>query len=90
MLESGVRSCIMPGLPRYLEQELNVGTVHTTVPTFNSCIKCVGMPGIIYDCTPDCHPVSWAWMRPHVPDLTTARSFDSQATCAIGVLGLFC
>ena len=25
--ESGVRSCIMPGLPRHLVQELNAGTV---------------------------------------------------------------
>ena len=34
-----------------------------TVPTFNSCIKCVGSPGIIYDYMPDFHPISWAWMH---------------------------
>ena len=32
-----------------------------TVPTFNSCPKCVGSPGI-NDCMPDCLPVSLAWM----------------------------
>ena len=26
----------------------------TTVPTFNSCTKCVGSPGRIHDRTPDC------------------------------------
>ena len=30
-----------------------------TVPTFNFCTKC---PGIIHDCAPNCHSVSWAWM----------------------------
>ena len=29
-----------------------------TVLTFNSCTKCVGMPGIKHDRTPGCHPVS--------------------------------
>ena len=28
-----------------------------TAPTFNSCTKCMGNPGIIQDRTPDCHPV---------------------------------
>ena len=39
----------------------------TTVPTFNSCTKCVGWPGIIHDRTPDFHQVSWVWMQgwPH-------------------------
>ena len=31
-----------------------------TVPTFNSCSKCLGNPGIIHDRTPDCHRVSWS------------------------------
>ena len=31
-----------------------------TVPTFNSCTKCVGSPGKIDDRTPDCNTVSWA------------------------------
>ena len=41
--------------------------ISLTVPTFNSCTKCVGSPGIIHDRTPDYHPVSWAWMNgwPH-------------------------
>ena len=34
--------------------------------TFDSCTKCVGCPGIIHDRTPDCHPVSWAWMTSQV------------------------
>ena len=29
-LQSGVRLCIMPGLPKHLVQELNVGTVAAT------------------------------------------------------------
>ena len=33
-----------------------------TVPTFNSCTKCVSSPGRIDDRTPDCHLISWAWM----------------------------
>ena len=34
----------------------------TTVLTLNSCTKGVGSLGIIHDRTPDCHPVSRAWM----------------------------
>ena len=33
-----------------------------TMQTFNSCTKCVGSPGIIHDRTPDCHPISWAYI----------------------------
>ena len=38
-----------------------------TVPTFNSCTKFAGSPGIIHDHMPDCHPLSWVWMHawPH-------------------------
>ena len=36
----------------------------------------------------DCDPVSWAWMRPYVPDLTTERSFHWQATLVIDVLDM--
>ena len=38
-----------------------------TVPTFNSCTKCLVRPGIIHDRTPNFHPVPWTWMhvRPH-------------------------
>ena len=38
-----------------------------TVPTFNSCTKCLVSLGIIHDRTPDYLPVSWTWMhvRPH-------------------------
>ena len=32
------------------------------VPTFNSCTKCVGSPGILHDRTPDWHPSSWTWI----------------------------
>ena len=34
-----------------------------TVPTFNSCTKCVGSRGLIHDRTPNCQPGSWAWMN---------------------------
>ena len=57
-----------------------------TVSAFNFCTKCLGIPGIMHDCTPNCHPVFWAWMRPHVPDFA---SFDSNATWVIDVFGLF-
>ena len=36
---------------------------YDTVPTFNSCTKCVGSPGIVHDCTTDCLPNFWAWMQ---------------------------
>ena len=34
-----------------------------TVPTSNSCTKCVSSPVRIHDRTPDCHLISWAWMH---------------------------
>ena len=33
-----------------------------TLPTFNSCTKCMGSLGIINDRMLDCYPVSLAWM----------------------------
>ena len=36
---------------------------HYTVPTFDSCTKCMGSPSIIHDHTPNRHPVPYAWMR---------------------------
>ena len=49
------------------ESSLSIGRVDTqcafqvlygaTVPTFNSCTKCVGSPGRIHDRTPDCPPI---------------------------------
>ena len=33
-----------------------------TVPAFNFCTKCMGIPDITHDRTPDCHPVSRAWI----------------------------
>ena len=39
---------------------------------------------IIHDRKPDCRPISQVWMH-----LTTERSFESQATLVIYVLGLF-
>ena len=51
-----------------------------TVPTFNSCTKCVGSPGIIHDRMPQLSPGS-----PCMDDLTTERSIDSQATRVIDV-----
>ena len=48
------------------------------MPTFKFSTKCLGSPGIRHDHTPDC-----------IDDLTTERSFSSQATWVIDVLGLF-
>ena len=39
-----------------------------TVPTCNYCTKYVGSQGILHDRTPDCHPVSWTWMRALPPN----------------------
>ena len=33
-----------------------------TLPTYNSCTRCVGSFSTIHDRSPDCHPVSSAWM----------------------------
>ena len=49
--ESGARSCIMPGLPRHLLQEMNVGTVFQCCHRYNesqvrSRVLCLGCPGI--------------------------------------------
>ena len=55
-----------------------------TMPAFNSCTKCVGILGIKHDRTSNCHLVSWA----HVPDLTTYRTFDCQATWIIDMFGI--
>ena len=46
-----------------------ISTVVNTLPTFNSCSKCMCSPGIIHDHTPDCLQVSWSCMhgRPHNP-----------------------
>ena len=65
---------------------LSAGLAYTE-PTFNSCTKYVGSPGIIHNRMPDCHPFSLAWM--HIYDLTIECSFDSQAIGAIDVLALF-
>ena len=69
-----------------------VGTVdikcsHITVPTFNSCTKCMSSRGISHDRMPDCHHISWVYGC--MDDLTTESSLDSQATGVIDVLGSF-
>ena len=56
------------------------------MPTFNSCTKYVGSPDMVHDRTPDCHPV---FGHGCIDDLTTERSFDSQATWVIDELFLF-
>ena len=55
-----------------------------TVPTFNSCTKCVGSPGMIHDRTPDCYHE----LPKHgcMDDLTIERSFVMEATWVIDVL----
>ena len=57
--------------------------IQCTVPTFNSCTKCSGSPGILHDRTPDCHTFSRYGC---IDDIITERSFDSQTTWTI-VLG---
>ena len=57
----------------------------TTVPTVDSCTKSVDIPDIKHDRTRDCHPISWSCMD----DLTTKRSFDTQATWETAMIGLF-
>ena len=59
------------------------------MPAFNSRTNCMGSPGKIYDCPPNCHPVLWVRIRPQYPDLITERSFDSKVTWVTDVLGLF-
>ena len=60
-----------------------------TVPACNYRTKCVDSPGIIHDRMHDCHTVFWAWMRPHIPDLTIERSFYSQAMPVNYLLGVY-
>ena len=36
--------------------------VQSTTPTFNSCTKCVGIPGIMNDRMSDCYSFALAWM----------------------------
>ena len=56
------------------------------VPTFNSCTKCVGIPGI----KKPINPVPTQFPGYGCMDSFTAgRGFDSQATWAIDVFGLF-
>ena len=50
---------------------LKMAAYEATVPAFNSSTKCVGSSGILHDRTPDCNPISKAWIQAHVPDLTT-------------------
>ena len=47
------------------------------MPTFNSCTKC---PGIIHERTPDCHPVSWAWMTSQL-NLALIRKLLGSLMC---------
>ena len=58
-----------------------------TVPTFNSCTKCGASPGIIHDRTPDA-TYSILLGTDASDDLTTERSFDSQATWVIDGPGI--
>ena len=51
--------------------------------TFNCCTKCLRSPGIIHDRWADCQASSLG-----LDDLTTERSFESQATWVIDVFGL--
>ena len=55
----------------------------STVPAFNSCTK---YQGIIHDRTPACHQCHGHGCT---DSLTTERDFDSQASLAIDVFGLY-
>ena len=65
----------------YLWFMINISTV--TVPTFNSCTKCLGT---IHDCKPACHQFHWHRCKDR---LKIERDFDSQTTWVIDVLGLY-
>ena len=52
-----------------------------TLPTFDSCTKCLSGPGKIHNHTVPGHGCVY-------DHYTTERSFDSQATWVIDVLGL--
>ena len=54
-----------------------------TVPAFNFCTKCVG--SIIHDRTPDCQPVSWAWMTPKL-DIALIRKLHESLMCCAYVM----
>ena len=57
-----------------------------TVPTFNSCTKCVSIPAMIHDNTPNCWPSFLGmdvWITQH------EHSFDGQALWVIDALGIF-
>ena len=58
------------------------------MPTVLTFDKGMGGPGIIYNRTPDCLPVSWSWIY---DEIKTESNFDSQATCTrvLDVLDLF-
>ena len=60
-------------------------TYHCTVPTFNSCTKFAGSPGIIHAACPIATQFTGYGC---MDDLTTERSFGSQALCVINVFGV--
>ena len=46
--------------------------INHTVPTFSSCTKCLGSPGIIHDRTLGWQPVSFSWMLKMTSQLNIA------------------
>ena len=62
-----------PEVPNNNDIKCSLFIAHT-VPTFNSCTKCVVSSGIIHDCMPYCHPEHGS-----MHDLTAESSFDSQS-----------
>ena len=57
-------SCVSPFINScVLVYICNITINKHTVPTFNSCTKCVSSPGRIDDHTPDCHLFSWTWIH---------------------------
>ena len=69
------------------EYVVSTWTVLATVPTFDSCTKCVGSPGIKH--TTAC-PIAIQFLgHGCMDDLTTERKVDLQAQWVIYLLGLF-
>ena len=64
---------------------------YTTVPTFNSCTKCMGSLGIIHDLMPNCHPVSWSRMHgwPHKWTLFIIRKLLGSLMCLAYYFDMF-
>ena len=65
-------------------QDYHQSSKTLTVPTFNSCTKCVRQPGQNRrPQTPDCHLFTWAWMRglPFQLKVALSRKLRGSSMC---------